>query len=113
MMHAMLVETLPDFGWVQVGRMRCQQSSNVVGRLLAMAIFCVQHRHSPPNPLTFLEGLHDEVDDVRRCHRREGEHRGLVIEQQHLLEADIADLGPFAEDHSRGGQCHLAIGGPG
>ena len=56
----------------------------------------------------------------RRSRRRRGASTdataptgGLVVEQQHLLEADVADLAGLAEDGARGGQRHLAVGGAG
>ena len=57
-------------------------------------------------------GLHREFDDAGRLDRGGGGDRGLLVEQQHLLEADVADLGCLAEDRVGGGQRHLAVGSP-
>ena len=42
----------------------------------------------------------------------DGADRGLVVQQQHLLEADVADLGRLAERRAGRGQRHLAVGSP-
>ena len=46
-------------------------------------------------------------------HRRRGGCQGLVVEQQRLLEADVADLGRLTEGGARRGQRHLAVRGTG
>ena len=52
------------------------------------------------------------MSDAGGFHRRDGADGGLIVEQQHLLETDVADFGCRAEDGASRGRCHLAEGGP-
>ena len=72
----------------------------------------VQHGGGVPGLLPIPVCLDHEVDDARRRNRGDGADRGLVIQQQHLLEADVSDLEVLAEGHVSRGQRHLAVGGP-
>ena len=57
-----------------------------------------------------LVGLHHERRRPRRLHRRGDADGGLLVQQQHLLETDVADLGRLAKHGAGRGQRHLAVG---
>ena len=104
--------TIAQLGAVHAARVRGQQSGHVVRGRLVLVLGGMQDCGGPPHAFPVLVGLHVEVDDARRLHRRDGADGVCVIEQQHLLEADVADFGRLAEDRASRGQRHLAVGGP-
>ena len=76
--------------------MRRQQSGDVVSRRQqwqGIVLGGMQRRGGVLRILTVLVALHHEVDDTGRIQRSDGVDRGLVVEQQHLLKGDVADLG--------------------
>ena len=93
--------------------MRRQQRVHVVcGRLVISSAACrTAEAHRTLCPLRCVSTENSAT--VGDFDRRDGADGGLVIQQQHLLEADVADFGCVAEDGARGGQRHLAVGGPG
>ncbi|CFE46310.1 Uncharacterised protein [Mycobacterium tuberculosis] len=108
-----LGERFPHGGPVHGVRMRLQQSGDVVPRRRAVIFGGAQRRGGMPGGFTVPVGLHGEVDDTRRVDRCDGVDRGLLVEQQHLLKGDVANLSRFAEDLSGRSQSHLAVGGAG
>jgi hypothetical protein len=58
-------------------------------------------------------GFHLEGENTGRLHRRDRGHRSLLIQQQHLFEANIAELGRVAERCAGRGQRHLTVASPG
>ena len=73
----------------------------------------VERRGGLPRLLAVLCRLHREVDDTRRRQRRRRADGGLLVEEQRLFEADVADLGGIAEHGVRRRQRHLAVRGAG
>ncbi len=63
--------------------------------------------------LPLVIGLHREGHDTGRLHRRDSGHRGLLVQQQHLFERNVADLGRVAERSASRGQRHLTVGSRG
>ena len=92
--------------------MRPEQRGHVMRRRLLVILGGMQDRGGPPHVFTVPVGLHQEVDDTRRRDHGDGIDGGLLVEQQHLLEADVADLGCLAQGRASGGQRHLAVGSP-
>ena len=94
--------------------MRRQQSGDVViGRPAVVGVEGLQDRAGTPFALTVLIGLHLELQRAGGLHRGLGADRGLILEEQHPLEPDVADLGGLPERCTCGGQRHLAEGGTG
>ena len=93
-------------------RVRSQQPVDVVGsgRRVDTA---VQFGGGAAHEVTVAGGLHHEVDDFGRRDSGDRRHRGVLVEQQHLLEGDVAYLGLLAEYRAPDGQCHLAVRGTG
>ena len=96
-MHTVLVETLPHLVSVDAARVGGQQGGYVISGRLVLVLSRAQDRRGPPKVSnTVLEGLYCEFDDARRCHRCDGGYRGLVVQQQHCFETDIADFRTLA-----------------
>src|SRR5262249_19292160 len=99
-----------------------------LGAILVTRVRGKQGGHIERSPLLFLSGmkdcgslacllaalvrLHSEGGDAWRRHRCRGADRGLLVEQQRLLEADVPDLRSVTQHGARGRQRHLAVSGP-
>ena len=91
--------------------MGVQQGGHIAcGRLLLGGLGLVQDSTGPARAFAVFVGLHEEVGDARHRDRCDGGNRRLLVEQQHLLEDHVADLGPIAEHFACRGQRHLAVG---
>ena len=91
-------------------RVRRQQGGHVVRGRSVIVPDGVKDCGGPPHVLPILVGLHREVDDARRDHRRGGADGGLRIQQKLVLEADVTDLGLLAKNRAGRTQCHLTVG---
>ena len=60
--------------------------------------------------LSVLVGLDHECEGAGHLCGCDEADLGLLIEKQHLLEADVADPGRLAEDGAGRGQRYLAVG---
>ena len=105
-------EQLPHVGALRAARVLREQGDYVLRRRLVVILDGVQDCGGPPRAYALLVGLHHELDDAGRLHRRHCADRRLLVEQKHLLKPDVADLGCLSDDRASGGQRHLAVGSP-
>lgn len=64
----------------------------------------------PAEPVRPLRGLHHELGGAPRGHDCQREHRGLILDQQHLVEAEVAYFGRVPKCGVRRSQSYLAVG---
>ena len=111
-LHTTLVEPLAQLVALEAARIRRQQGCDILGGWLCVGVG-VQDRGGAPHLFAVLVCLHDESGNTGRLHGRHTADRRLLVQQQHLFEADVADFRLVPENPAARGQCHFAVGGPG
>ena len=108
-LHAAGVEPVPDVATVGPVRMLGPQGVDVIGPGPVAGLGTLAHRQHCARPALTLAVLVGLDQEVQRSVALRGGCRadlGLVFEQQHPLEADVANLGFVAE---RGRAADIAI----
>ena len=109
-LHTAGIEPEPHLGAVGAIRVGREQCVHVVVVGAVITVDRLQHRAGATLTLTVLVSLDLEFQCAGHFHTCLDADGGLVLQQQHALEPDVADLRTIPECGTGGGQRHLAEG---